>query len=166
MPEPARLQIFVSYASEDEQLASAINSELRRAFNPGVVRTTFAAEFQLGSSWRDRIEEELSKTDILLVVATGRQKLSHSFTGFEVGYFRGSKKHEPRMRHFKSERLIIPIAIFSKIPESIDNVEGLEIEGPLTPLMVDPSTLKDPDRFLKAAAYNNQKNPLLRLFTR
>jgi hypothetical protein len=37
--------------------------------------------------WRTRLEEALSDADVLLIVATGRQKLSHSYTGFEVGFF-------------------------------------------------------------------------------
>ncbi len=78
-----RLHVFVSYSSEDRGLATAISDELRRAFNPTVLKLTIDVEFSLGANWRNRLKADLDDTDILLVVATGKQKVSHSFTGFE-----------------------------------------------------------------------------------
>jgi hypothetical protein len=164
--EPARLQVFISYATEDETLARAISDELRKAFGPTILRVLIAAEFGLGTTWRQAIEDDLDSTDILLIVATGLQKLSHSFTGFEVGYFKGSKKFRPQMAHFKSDRLIIPIAIATNIPDPVVDIQSLQLEGPLDPLMVEQGILKNRQKFLDTVGYASTKNPLLKLFKR
>jgi hypothetical protein len=164
--EPPRLQVFISYATEDESLARAISDELRKAFGPTILKVSIAAEFSLGSSWRQGLEDDLNSTDILLIVATGLQKLSHSFTGFEVGYFKGSKKYRPKMAHFDSDRLIIPIAIATNIPDPVVDLQSLQLETPLSPLMVDQASLKSQQKFLDSIGYASKKNPLLRLFTR
>src|ERR1700761_1471421 len=95
-----RLHVFISYASEDRDLATAIGEELRRAFNPAVLKVTIDVEISLGDNWRERLKVDLDETDILLVVATGKEKVSHSFTGFEVGYFDSSIRHSPKMANF------------------------------------------------------------------
>jgi TIR domain len=98
--EIPRLHVFISYASEDAVLAQAINAELKTAFSQAIIRTTLDSEIKLGVDWRTRLEEALSDADVLLIVATGRQKLSHSYTGFEVGFFSASKRDREKMRHF------------------------------------------------------------------
>jgi TIR domain len=164
--EPARLQVFISYATEDENLARAISDELRKAFSPTILKVLIAAEFGLGTAWRQALEDDLNSTDILLIVATGLQKLSHSFTGFEVGYFKGSKKYRPQMAHFKSDRLIIPIAIATNIPDPVVDIQSLQLEGPLDPLIMEQGILKNQQKFLDTIGYASNKNPLLKLFKR
>jgi hypothetical protein len=163
---PARLQVFISYATEDEGLARAISDELRKAFGPTILKVSIAAEFGLGSAWRQGLEDDLNSTDILLIVATGLQKLSHTFTGFEVGYFKGSKKYQPKMTHFKSDRLIIPIAIATNIPDPVVDIQSLQLEVPLDPLRIEQGNLKNQQKFLDTIGYASNKNPLLKLFTR
>jgi len=164
--EPARLQIFISYATEDETLARAISDELRKAFGPTTLKVLIAAEFGLGTAWRQTIEDDLDSTDILLIVATGLQKLSHSFTGFEVGYFKGSKRFRPRMTHFESDRFIIPIAIATNIPDPVVDIQSLQLDGPLDLLTVEQGMLKNQQKFLDTVGYASNKNPLLKLFKR
>jgi len=164
--EPPRLQVFISYATVDETIARAISDELRKAFGPTILKMSIAAEFGLGSAWRQGLEDDLNNTDILLIVATGLQKLSHSFTGFEVGYFKGSKKYRPRMAHFEADRLIIPIAIATNIPDPVVDIQSLQLEAPLDPLTVEQGSLKNQQKFLDSIGYASKKNPLLKLFTR
>ena len=164
--EPARLQVFISYATEDENLARAISDELRKAFGPTILKVLIAAEFGLGTAWRQALEDDLNGTDILLIVATGLQKLSHSFTGFEVGYFKGSKKYRPQMGHFQSDQLIIPIAIATNIPDPVVDIQSLQLEGPLDPLTVEQGILKNRQKFLDTVGYASNRNPLLKLFKR
>jgi TIR domain len=161
-----RLQVFISYASEDEHLATAIAEELRTAFGLASLRVLIAAEVGLGTPWRKQIEDDLDSADILLIVATGIEKLSHSFTGFEVGYFKGSRRSRPRMAHFDSDRLVIPIAIATTIPGTVDDTQGVQLDGPLKPLMIDHELLKDQERFAQAVDYASDDNPLLKLFKR
>ena len=166
MAESARLSIFISYSTEDEVFATKIGEELRRAFNPAVLKIALAAEFSLGTAWREQIEDDLDSADVLIIIATGQQKLSHSFTGFEVGYFKNSRKNKKKMQHFNFDRLILPIPIFTKTPDPVADIQSLQIDGPLNPLTIDPSVLKDLDRFIQKIDFKAKKNPLIKLFTR
>ena len=162
-----RLHVFISYSSEDRDLATAIAEELRRAFNPTILKLTIDVEFSLGSNWRDRLKADLDDTDVLLVVATGKQKVSHSFTGFEVGYFDASISHSPKMEHFPTQdRIMIPIAVFTKTPETMSDIQALQINAPFDPMVVDPAALKNPANPASAANGALKKSPIFRLFKR
>ena len=162
-----RLHVFISYSSEDRDLATAIAEELRRAFNPTILKLTIDVEFSLGSNWRDRLKADLDDTDILLVVATGKQKVSHSFTGFEVGYFDASISHSPKMEHFPTQdRIMIPIAVFTKTPETMSDIQALQINAPFDPMVVDPAALKNPASPAGGTNIAMKKTPIFRLFKR
>jgi len=156
-----RLHVFLSHATEDRDLAIAIAEELRRTFNPAVFKLTIDVDFKLGANWRTQLKADLDGTDVLLVVATGRQKVSHSFTGFEVGYFDASIKHSPKMASFRTQdRFMLPIAVFTRTPETLADIEALEIDDPL---LVDPAALKNPAAPLKAG---NGRDPIFKLLKR
>jgi TIR domain len=160
-----RLHVFVSYSSEDRDLATAIAEELRRAFSPAILRLTIDVEFSLGSNWRDRLRTDLDTTDILLVVATGKQKVSHSFTGFEVGYFDSSVAHCPKMANFPNQdRVIIPVAVFTKTPETMSDIQALQLNMPFDPIVVDPAGLKNRSIEIPSAAA--KKSLIFKLFKR
>jgi TIR domain len=160
-----RLHAFISYSSEDRDLATAIAEELRRAFSPAILKLTIDVEFSLGANWRDRLRSDLDTTDILLVVATGKQKVSHSFTGFEVGYFDSSVAHCPRMKNFPNQdRVMIPIAVFTKTPETMSEIQALQINTPFDPIVVDPAGLKNSSMDVPNAAV--KKSPIFKLFKR
>lgn len=122
-----KLVIFLSYATEDQQLANTIKEKLNSAFGM-TVDIRYMSNFELGSNFRTTIDQALDAADILIVIATGRGKLSHTFTGYEVGYFR----HSQQTRRYiddndKAERLIIPVAIFADTPATISEIEGIGI---------------------------------------
>jgi hypothetical protein len=89
-----KLVIFLSYATEDQQLATTIANKLSSAFGRAV-DLRYMSKFELGVNFRITIDQALDAADILLVIATGREKLSHTFTGYEVGYFRRSQQTRP-----------------------------------------------------------------------
>jgi hypothetical protein len=122
-----KLVIFLSYATEDQQLATTIANKLSTAF-PRAVDLRYMSKFELGVNFRTTIDQALDAADILLVIATGREKLSHTFTGYEVGYFRRSQQTRPYIDETKKiERLIIPVAIFADTPATISEIEGIGI---------------------------------------
>ena len=162
----ARLQIFVSYATADENVGVAIAEELRRAFGAALLKVSIATEFRVGDFWRQEIEDALNNTSILLIVATGRQKLSHSFTGFEVGYFKASTKHRPRMARFASDQFIIPLAIATDIPDPVADIQSLQIEAPLELLTIDSSALNDPPIVDADVTSQSKSDQLYKLFDR
>jgi TIR domain-containing protein len=162
MVDERRLRVFISYSSEDRVLATNIADELRRAFGAVALKVDIDVEFSLGVNWRARLEDDLNKADILLVVATGREKVSHSFTGFEVGFFSSSKNSNPKMPNFPAQdRFVIPLAIFTKTPETVADIQSLQLDDPV---IVDPIYLRDQATHLDSAAV--RKHPVCRLFKR
>jgi len=121
------LTIFLSYASEDQKFATVIADRLMSAFNRAV-DLRYMSQFPLGINYRTLIDQSLDAADILLVIATGREKLSHSFTGYEVGYFRKSQQTRPRVEANKDvDRLIIPVAVVGDVPAPIADFEGIGV---------------------------------------
>src|SRR4051812_26420225 len=121
------LKIFLSYASEDVEIAEVLVIGLREAF-PTAIDITVASEFQAGQNWRDQIDSSLEETDVIIVVATGRLKPGFSFTGYEIGYISNSIKHRPKMKLFPHlNRRIIPFAVLSTIPDTVNEMQGINI---------------------------------------
>jgi hypothetical protein len=122
-----KLGIFLSYASEDQQFADVIADRLLSSFSFSV-DLKYMSQFQLGMNFRKLIDQALDSADILLVIATGREKLSHGFTGYEVGYFRKSQETRRYIdENLALERLIIPIAMFAEMPDTLAEIEGVGI---------------------------------------
>lgn len=123
-----KLVIFLSYATEDQQLANTIAQKLTSAFGARTVDLRYMSQFELGTNFRTTIDQALDVADILIVIATGREKLSHTFTGYEVGYFRHSQQTRLYIdENKKAQRIIIPVAIFADTPATISEIEGIGI---------------------------------------
>lgn len=87
-PEPRVLRVFISYASEDLDIALAIGNTLQAALGDVFAEINIDKWFlQAGSEFQQQIKKKLDRTDVLIVVYTGAEKESHSYTGWEVGYF-------------------------------------------------------------------------------
>ncbi|PZM08072.1 toll/interleukin-1 receptor domain-containing protein [Rhizobium tubonense] len=83
-----KLGIFISYASEDMQLALAIYNGIKAHVDSDFTDVWIDVEgMKSGFDLNSQIRDQLKKTDILVVVYTGQEKESHGFTGLEVGYF-------------------------------------------------------------------------------
>ncbi len=86
--EPRVFRIFISYASEDLPIAAAIGTCLKTALGDLFAEVNLDKWFlQPGLAFKKQIEAKLQKTDVFLIVYTGAEKQSHSYTGWEVGYF-------------------------------------------------------------------------------
>jgi TIR domain-containing protein len=158
--ETPKLHVFISYATEDANLAQAINLELKTVFTQ-LIKTTLDSNIKLGVKWAPELEEALSRADVLLIISTGRQKPSHSYTGFEVGFFRASMLAKPTMTYIDiQQRLIIPIGV-EKIPDTVSDIEGLNLAADMRPLMG-----PDRQRFLQSLQSDTAGNPFMKLFTR
>lgn len=82
--------VFLSYASEDKDIVSAIEKSLdalgtELAFTLEPLRDIH--HFEHGHSLKGQIYENLLKSSILFVVYTEALKRSHSYTGIEIGMF-------------------------------------------------------------------------------
>jgi hypothetical protein len=92
-------RIFISYASEDLAIATAVASCFKTALPDFFAEVNLDKDFlEPGSAFQTQIEAKLQGTDVLVIVYTGTEKSSHSFTGWEVGYFDRIMRTEPESR--------------------------------------------------------------------
>ena len=82
--------VFISYASEDHDIAKAFYQSLQ-ALGESIydrVKIFFDSKsIDGGDEIRTDIREGLNKSDFLVVLYTGLFKRSHGYTGYEVGFF-------------------------------------------------------------------------------
>lgn len=123
---PQRINIFISYASEDQELVAAIHNLLNDTFTLAPLFIYRDLEIKQGQNYATAIDEALDKADILLVIFTERLKMSHSYTGYEVGYFNRSKRQHPT-GSAGFERIYIPFCIGADIPDSLHYIEGVTV---------------------------------------
>ena len=122
------LNIFLSYASEDDKISEALARTLRAAF-VDAIEITMMSEFPSGLNWRRLVDDSIAETDILIAIATGQMKPSHSFTGQEIGSFSFSTRSQPKMARFNSvDRRMIPFAVLPHAPETMNEFEGIDID--------------------------------------
>lgn len=87
-PTARRFRIFISYASEDYQIAEAIRKCLTLALGDVFAEINIDKWFlQPGIDFKKQIRLKLEITDVLIVVYAGTEKPSHGYTGWEVGFF-------------------------------------------------------------------------------
>ncbi|RAI41646.1 toll/interleukin-1 receptor domain-containing protein [Rhodoplanes roseus] len=163
-PRPARSRevgIFISYASEDQDLAKDVNQELRKLFPRGIRIFFDRASLDAGSEFKDAIDAALDTSDILLILFSDQTKPSYSFTGYEAGFFSASKTKRPSLIP-GVERVIIPFCIGSKAPAVTFNLQHINID----PDQV-ISLVEDPASFMRNEPKPlDDDNPVLRLLTR
>ncbi len=121
--EPPVLRLFISYASEDVGIALAIAKGLREALGDGFAEVSMDKWFlQAGDVFKKELEAKLEKTNELVIVYTGVDKHSHSYTGWEVGYFeRGMRSHP--------ERKIVPLFL-EQLPAPAADLQGISLNVP------------------------------------
>ena len=114
---PSRVNIFISYATEDRELVASIDSLLRETFEFAPLSIYRDIEIKEGQNWAKQIDLALQETDILLVIFTERMKMSHSYTGYEIGYFNRSIQQRPK-GNAGFDRIYIPFCIGADVPDT------------------------------------------------
>lgn len=155
------ISIFISYASEDQDLAKDVNLELKKLFPVGI-RTFFdRASLEAGENFKEAIDQALDAADILLILFSDQVKPSHSFTGYEAGYFSRSKAQRPRLKP-GVERMMIPFCIGSKAPATTFDLQHINVDiADVISLVEDPASFRR-----EAPSPLADDNPVLRLLTR
>jgi hypothetical protein len=158
---PDSMKIFISYASEDQRIADVLKLSLKAAFRDDI-DITMMSGFAIGLNWPDVIQQSISETDVMIVIATGRLKPSHSFTGAEVGAFGQSIYTQPKMKKWPNlPRRMIPFAVLARAPDTINQFEGINIDRtPLIDVRFDPTSLDDNLKRLQAEQKDSQPNSL------
>jgi len=124
---PREVNIFISYASEDKELAGAVENVLRKTFAFAPLQFFRDVEIKLGTNWVNAIDTALDTADILLVLFTERMKVSHSYTGYEIGFFNKSRQQRPQNNNGQ-DRIYLPLCVGAEIPETMHFVQGIKID--------------------------------------
>jgi hypothetical protein len=122
------LKLFLSYASEDQAIAGAVAECLLNSFDSSI-EIQMMSKFQVGANWRQLIDDDLDRADILVAIASGRLKAGHSFTGYEIGAFAFSCRRTPKMVTFPNlPRKTVPFVVLSGVPDTIAEFQGIGID--------------------------------------
>lgn len=128
--KPKQLTIFISYASEDRELAANFEAELLQLFavmsSLSPVKVFRDVGIAKGADYRAVISDALDTADVLLVILTDRLKPSFAFPGFEVGYFTKSLAERPKI-FGNTDRRIIPVCIGAE-NTMLDNIQAIEVD--------------------------------------
>jgi hypothetical protein len=119
--------IFLSYASEDRPLAEQVVRFLEEAFRRGQVQVVHMPH-RRGVNWRNRCDKFLDAADILLIVADGRERLSHSFTGYDLGFFRKSQQDRKYIDEKTGVERLITAFVRCSEPATAGSTEALLYE--------------------------------------
>jgi TIR domain len=122
------VKIFISHASEDGDLAKTFAKTLR-TLHDDRVDIVRMGEFQTGTDWYEEILKSATQADVLVALATGQLKPSHSFTGLEIGCFLTSVRETGKMRtRPELDRRLVPVAIGADIPTTITHLQGVSVQ--------------------------------------
>ena len=163
-------RIFISYTNEDKELASAINQSLSTAYPNAIdLRVDLMKEFRAGIQWRKEIDDCLINADLLLLVYTGQLKPSHSWTGYELGFYSNEIQKKP-FRFPDVPREIVPISFLGAREAVTEVIEGIEFgANDVTRPDIDIAQLtEDSDKFMARfpAGQPAPADQLFDLFTR
>lgn len=90
---PTTLNLFISYAREDENIADAVRTALTKALpTPLAFVEMDKYTIEVGADFAEDIQEKLNRAHVLVLVHTARPKLSFGWTGQELRYFRLRKQ--------------------------------------------------------------------------
>ncbi|MGO4486599.1 toll/interleukin-1 receptor domain-containing protein [Rhizobium pisi] len=118
-----KLGIFISYASEDVQLALAIYNSIKAYVDTDFADVWIDREgMKSGFDLKTQIRDQLKKTDILIVVYTGQEKESHGFTGLEIGFFLRDQDEPNRA----VERRLV-VFYLDKMPQVVAGLKGIRL---------------------------------------
>jgi hypothetical protein len=126
-PEPRVLKLFISYASEDLPMATAIATCLRTALGLGnaFAQVNIDRSFlEIGKDYREQIQNRLQESDVFICLYTGLDK---QWPAYEIGYFEGQMTGDDQPRE------LVPI-YFSKPPPAIAGYQGIDLDVPTASL--------------------------------
>src|SRR5436190_15561343 len=129
--------VFISYASEDHDIAQDVYQSLQTLGETIFDRVKIfldSKSIEGGDEIRADIMAGLKKSDFLVVLYTGLFKRSHGYTGWEVGFFEGLIEEELANSGETTRRIIYlycgdPPAIGNSILGISINVDSADLGG-------------------------------------
>ncbi len=99
IPEERIFRIFISYASKDLAITTAVADCFKAALPEFFAEVNFDRKFlEPGLAFQAQIEAKLEQANVLIIVYTGAEKQSHGYTGWEVGYYDRIMRTDPGRR--------------------------------------------------------------------
>jgi hypothetical protein len=95
-----KFNVFLSYSSEDLEIARALRQELMLFDVDDIDVFQDAANIRSGANWRELLQKKLKDCQWLIAVHTGEERTSHSFPGWEVGVFETEHLGDDRAKIF------------------------------------------------------------------
>jgi hypothetical protein len=122
IPERRVFSIFISYASEDESIATAVATCFKTALPDLFAEVNLDKDFlEPGSAFKNQIGEKLQEANVFIIIYSGTEKPSHGFTGWEVGYF------DRVMRDDTQNRKKISLYLYGTPPAITANEQGISL---------------------------------------
>jgi hypothetical protein len=132
--------VFLSYAREDTDILEAVTCAfegLRQKAYQHLNIFFDTKSINVGEVFDDKIRAALRAADYLVILYTGRYKRSHSYTGFEVGYFASVMDEEAQTSASgKSSRQLVAMYI-DEPPGTMQGVQGIDLTIPIQDLNAD-----------------------------
>ncbi|NNU40570.1 toll/interleukin-1 receptor domain-containing protein [Rhizobium sophorae] len=142
MPEGHQTAVFLSYASEENEIVRSFFEGLSQ-FNPLLnIDIFFDREvIHAGERLTDKIKDGLRRSEYLIIFLFGTMKPSHSWTGLEVGFYEALMEEDIRLNG-STKRQIIPIFL-KELPALFAERKGINLD-------IDPGDIALPiDQFFE-----------------
>jgi TIR domain len=155
----SRVGVFLSYAHEDNDILQAVH----RAFE--VIRQQTHQQLEIfydkksideGDIFDNTIRDALRNSDYLIILYTGAYKKSHSYTGFEVGYFVSLMDDEMQTSGNTSRRIVSMFV--DDPPATTKGVQGIDLAISTDELS------SNRDIYMERVRTNVDNDPLTRFF--
>jgi len=174
--EDDSVNVFISYASADREIATVLYEELTEIDRKRVVCFLDTKTIESGEDWQDDLERALRRADWLICVYTGEQS---EYCGYEVGVFveskglsdRGKRKDTrvvclhnvedlPGLFRTYQSRLVTPSPELP--PGSPVDESDFYLNAPITKFLIDFYKYKDLYSARDAASGMRQQQTLMR----
>ena len=95
------IQVFISYAHEDAEVASKLEKHLAVLLRRGQISSWFDREIEAGTDWKREIEQRLNSSQIILLLVSAEFLASDNCYGVEM--------QRALQRHDAGEAVVIPV---------------------------------------------------------
>ena len=152
--------VFISYASEDHDVAQAVYQSLQSLSETIFDRVKIfldSKSIEASDEIRQDLRAGLRKSDFLVVLYTGQLKKSHGYTGWELGFFEALMEEEKKQGDGETARRIIYLYC-GETPPTGEGILGINME-------VDTDDLSGPraDYVQKSTQSIDDPDPLARV---
>lgn len=135
--EPTPVGVFISCAPDDYELAVALRESIKElgTITNNAIRVFLSRRYtEAGIHAAEATKKELEASDFFIVIDTGTTGRSHSYTGFEAGYFSAIIGDEAERRRPSGRRTVYlaldpqrPVTTFSEFINI--GIDGSDLRG-------------------------------------